>query len=204
MKAMWNERYAHKEYAYGVQPNVFLKETLQNFPLSGKILLPADGEGRNGVYAAEQGLDVTSFDISVEGKKKALSLAEQHGVKLRYEVGNLFEEEMLTQEYNAVALIYAHFPPNVRAQYHQKLVDLLNAGGLVIIEAFSKNHLPYREKNPKVGGPANVEMLFSIESVEADFPTLEILHLEEVETDLHEGIYHVGKGKVVRFIGRKS
>jgi cyclopropane fatty-acyl-phospholipid synthase-like methyltransferase len=204
MKAMWDELYGQKEYAYGVNPNEFLKEALQRYKVRGKILFPADGEGRNGVYAAEQGLLVTSFDLSIEGKKKALNLAEERGVQLRYEVGNLFEQDVLAPEYDAVALIYAHFPPNLRAQYHQKVVDLLAEGGLIIIEGFSTNNLPYREKNPKVGGPANIEMLFTEEMMQTDFRNLEILYLEEVETELKEGLYHVGLGKVIRFIGRKS
>ena len=203
MTEMWDSRYSNSEYAYGIYPNKFFKDTLNAYPLNGKILLPAEGEGRNAVFAAKKGLDVTAFDISIEGRKKALMLAEKEKVKIKYEVGNLFDLSVVNEQYAAAALIYAHLPPSILSDYHTKVGDLIADEGMIILEGFSKNHLPLREANPKVGGPNKIEMLFSTESIKNDFPDFEIIKLEEVEVELDEGSFHNGRSKVIRFIGRK-
>lgn len=203
MKEMWNSRYSSTEFAYGTAPNQFFKETLSQLKPKGKILLPAEGEGRNAVYAAKQGLDVTAFDISSEGKKKALRLAMTESVELKYEIGNLFVLDLVNEKFDLAALIFAHFPPPILSKYHNKIADLIKDDGMIILEGFSKNNLPIRIKNPKVGGPDKIDMLFSKESIAHDFSDFEIINLEEVEIELHEGSFHNGTAKVIRFIGRK-
>lgn len=204
MKKMWDQRYSAATYAYGTNPNLFFKNTLQNYHLSGDILLPAEGEGRNAVYAAKKGLNVTAFDISIEGKNKALQLAARENVKLSYEVGDFFKLNLINNKYESAALIFAHFPPLLISEYHKKIGKLIKPNGMVFLEGFSKNHLKLREKNPKVGGPNNIEMLFSKESIRADFPDFEIIQLEEIEVSLDEGEFHKGISSVIRFIGRKK
>lgn len=203
MKEFWNNRYQATAYAYGKQPNDFFRVSLRRFKPSGKILLPAEGEGRNAVYAAQRGLEVHAFDISEAGKTKAERLAAEAGVSINYEVGDFFQLPLLQQTYDVIALIYAHFPPPILSDYHQKMVELLNPGGLLLLEGFSKGHLPLRQSNPRVGGPGQVEMLFSTEQIAADFAGLEVLQLEEKEIVLQEGDFHNGRGKVIRFVGRK-
>jgi cyclopropane fatty-acyl-phospholipid synthase-like methyltransferase len=204
MTKMWNSRYATEEYAYGIAPNHFLKTLIDERKLVGKILFPAEGEGRNAVYAARQGLNVTAFDISIEGKKKALQLAEREKVKINYEVGNFFDLDLVNEKYDAAALIYAHFPPPLLSPYHRKIADLIKPGGIVMLEGFSKGHLPYRNANPKVGGPNKLEMLFSKASIQNDFPDFHVLKLEDIEVELNEGAFHIGTGKVIRYIGQKT
>lgn len=204
MKEMWDMRYAAENYAYGTAPNLFLKEVLDQQMITGKILFPAEGEGRNAVYAAKKGLSVFAFDISIEGRKKAIKLAEKEGVEIIYEVGDFDELDLNNQKFDAAALIYAHFPPSILSQYHKKIANLLKPGGLLILEGFSKGNLPLRAINPKIGGPDKEEFLFSTESIQNDFPDFNILQLEEVEVPLNEGQYHIGIGKVIRFIGRKK
>jgi len=199
---MWNDRYAEKEYAYGELPNEFLKEKLNGISV-GKLLLPADGEGRNGVYAATLNWEVYCCDISMEGQKKALSLASKKGVQINYEVGSFGDLDFEENSFDAIALIYAHFPPHFRKEFHQRAMTLLKPGGVLILEGFSKNHLPYREKNPKVGGPNVLEMLFDIHEISSDFDGLQIQSLEEKEVELKEGVYHVGIGSVIRLIATK-
>jgi len=199
----WDDRYSKEEYAFGITPNVFLKEQLDAIP-PGKILFPAEGEGRNAVYAAAQGWEAYAFDISIEGKKKAMKLAEAKGVPLDYQVGELPDLHYEPDQFDAVALIYAHFPAEKRTTYHRLIDKLLKKGGMLIFEAFSKKHLPYRQKDPKVGGPTDLENLFSIEELKADFPHYHFLILEEKVIELHEGAYHEGTGAVIRFIARKN
>ncbi len=204
MKEMWDARYSAETYAYGIAPNDFFKYALTKYKLAGRILMPAEGEGRNAVYAAQKGLNVTAFDTSVEGKKKALKLARKENVSITYEVGEMFDLDIVDQHFDAAALIFAHFPPPLLSKYHQKIVDLIVPNGMIILEGFSKNHLKFREINPNVGGPNKIEMLFSKESIQNDFTDFDIIQLEEVEVELKEGEFHNGTGSVIRFIGKKK
>jgi len=103
-----------------------------------------------------------------------------------------------------IALIYAHFPASIKSQLHKDLDQLLARGGTIIFEAFSKNHLEYLKKDEKVGGPKDIESLFSTEEIRLDFNNYEILELDEIEIQLNEGLYHNGLGSVIRFVGRKK
>jgi hypothetical protein len=199
----WNERYSIDEFAYGEQPNNFLKEQLKKLKV-GTILFPAEGEGRNAVFAAKLGWIVSAFDISSEGKNKAFRLAQANDVTIDYQIGGLETLNFNTEQFDAIALIYAHFPANIKSFYHKTFDKYLRKGGSVIFEAFSKRHLDYIDKNEKVGGPKDIEMLFSIDEIKSDFNNYEIIELEEKEIELKEGLFHNGKGSVIRFVGRKK
>lgn len=203
MKELWDKRYANKDYVYGTQPNEFFKEILDRYNFAGKILLAAEGEGRNAIYAAKKGLEVFAFDISSEGKKKALKLAKKEGVEINYEVGEFFNLQLINEKVDVAALIFAHFPPNILTKYHNKIADLIKPDGVLILEGFSKTHRELQLENTKVGGPKNIDMLFSVDSIKNDFPDFEIIELEEKEVEMKEGKFHNGKSKVIRFVGRK-
>ncbi len=200
---MWNERYSAEAFAYGEQPNEFLKAQLQLLQPAA-ILFPAEGEGRNAVFAATLGWRVAAFDISEAGQKKAMQLAEKHGVIIDYQVGELQPTYYGDEEFDAIALIYAHFPAGIKSQMHRMLDKFLCKNGILIFEAFSKRHLEYNSQNPKVGGPKDLGMLFSIEEIQADFPAYDFLSLSEQEIELNEGLFHNGKGSVIRFVARKK
>lgn len=202
MNQKWNERYKDPEFAYGKEPNLFFKEWISQYE-PGAILLPADGEGRNGVFAAQLGWQVTSFDISIEGQSKAMQLAREHGVKLQYFVGELETLPLEKETFDVIALVYAHIEPEKKSLFHRQLGNYLKPGGIIIFEAFSKKHLHYNQLDPKVGGPKDINMLFSEAEIRADFENYEIQLLEETEVMLREGKYHAGKGSVIRFIGKK-
>ena len=203
MKEKWDERYSAVGFAYGEEPNNFLKEELIKIPV-GTILFPAEGEGRNAVYAARTGWKASAFDLSAEGRKKAMQLAGKHGVSIEYAVGEPEHMSYTTDQFDAIALIYAHFPAGMKSAYHKKLATFLRPGGTVIFEAFSKNHLEYMRNNPQMGGPKEVETLFSTEEIRSDFENFEIIELREQEIELNEGNFHIGKGSVIRFVGRKK
>lgn len=202
-KDRWDERYSNKEFAYGEEPNNYLKEQLDKLK-PGTILFPAEGEGRNAVYAAKTGWNVFAFDISEEGKKKALQLAESNNVKIDYQVGELETINYEVDQFDAIGLIYAHFPAAVKSHYHTILDKYLRKRGVVIFEAFSKKHLDYVQNNEKVGGPKDIESLFSIAEIQSDFPDYDFEELTEMEIELNEGLFHNGKGSVIRFVGRKK
>lgn len=199
----WNDRYSNEEFAYGEEPNNFFKEQIEQLNV-GTILFPAEGEGRNAVYAAKLGWRVAAFDISEEGKNKALKLAEANNVKIDYKVGELETLNYQPEQFDAIALIYAHFPAEIKSYLHKTLETYLRKDGIIIFEAFSKKHLEYLAINDKVGGPKDIASLFSIEEIKADFPNYEIIQLEETEIELNEGLFHNGKGSVIRFVGKKK
>jgi SAM-dependent methyltransferase len=199
----WNERYNKEQFAYGEQPNNYLKEQLEKLDV-GTILFPAEGEGRNAVFAARLGWTVSAFDISIEGKNKALQLAAANKVTIDYQVGELKTLHYDIEQSDAIALIYAHFPANIKSLYHKTLDKYLRKKGLVIFEAFSKRHIDYSSKNEKVGGPKDIAMLFSIKELKSDFMKYEIIELAEKEIELSEGLFHNGKASVIRFLGRKK
>lgn len=203
MKDFWNERYRSEEYVYGEVPNEYFHSRFTQFD-PGEILFAAEGEGRNAVFAAKCDWKVAAFDISAEAKNKAEKLAKKHQVELDYRVGDLPDLGFEKEEFDAIALIYAHFPPQVRSQYHQLLLSYLRRDGLVIFEGFSKKHRIYQEKNPAVGGPKDDALLYSMEEIKEDFGSLNFLELYEAEVDLKEGKLHDGLGAVIRFVAQKK
>jgi SAM-dependent methyltransferase len=202
-KNMWDNRYKEDEFVYGKEPNLFFKEWIQKFE-PGTLLMPADGEGRNGVFAAQLGWKGTSTDLSEEGKSKALALAKEKNITLEYIVGDLEQLHFEAASFDVIGLIYAHFAAEKKSFLHKKLNEYVKPRGIIIFEAFSKLHLVYNERDPKVGGPKDFNMLFSTAEIAADFENYEILLLEEKEITLEEGKYHIGKGSVIRFVGRKK
>ena len=132
-----------------------------------------------------------------------MKLAEENGVSIQYSLGSLNELHFDAAGFDAVGLIFAHFPPDVLHTYHQEFVNLLKPGGLLILEAFSKSQLEYQKVNPNAGGPKNKDMLFSTAMIKDDFAGVEVLELKEQEVTLAEGPYHQGLGSVVRFVGKK-
>lgn len=199
----WNERFSKEEFAYGEEPNKYLKEQLEKLDI-GKILFAAEGEGRNAVYAAKLGWTVSAFDISVEGKRKALLLSEKNKVKIDYQVGELQTLDFHQEQFDAIAFIYAHFPAEIKSFYHKTLDTYLRQNGTIIFEAFSKRHIDYVSKNEKVGGPRDLASLFSLDEIKSDFANYEIVELVEKEIELNEGLFHNGIGSVIRFVGRKK
>lgn len=147
MKQFWNERYAEKEFAYGKEPNQFLKENLHQLP-KGKVLFVAEGEGRNAVFAAQNGYEVVAFDYSESAKSKALTLAKEQNVQLDYLVSDVMDLSFEPESFDAIVFIFAHFPAVIRKQAHQKLVSFLKPDGKVLFEAFEKNQLQFTSGGP--------------------------------------------------------
>lgn len=163
---------------YGELPNNDLKEQLEKLNV-GNILFPAEGEGRNAVFAAKLGWVVSAFDISEEVKNKAMRLAEINNVTIEYQIEELQTLNYNVEQFDAMALIYEHFPADIKSDYHKTLDQYIRKGGIIIFEAFSKNHLEYLTKNEKVGGPKDIASLFSIEEIKSDFHNYEIVELTE-------------------------
>lgn len=195
--AFWNEKYGGEEFHYGLKPNRFLELMLESRP-PGRLLFAAEGEGRNAVYAAKQGWEVHAFDQSERAREKAMALAEQEGLEINYQIADALEYES-DRPFDAVALIYAHFPAAIRARVHQRLSGLLKPVGELWLEAFAPGQLAYSS-----GGPKDESMLYTPELLEGDFKDLQIRQAEVTRYVLDEGPGHAGMGEVVRFRGVKG
>jgi len=198
MKEMWEERYGRDEYAYGEEPNAFFKSCLDQIPAPGRLLLPGEGEGRNAVYAARQGWKVHAFDFSAAGRDKALRLAERHGVHIDYEIADYESVRIEPGAYDAVALIFAHMHQSIRRTVHRKLATALKPGAHLFLEAYSQEQLRYG-----TGGPPNAQLLYTVEDLREDFSDLQLIELEQLEAEIHEGPYHTGFASVVRLLARR-
>ena len=195
MKQMWDRRYASDDYVYGIHPNIFFKDKIEGTE-PGKMLLPAEGEGRNAVYAAALGWNVHAFDFSTNAREKALHLSKENKVNIQYAVHGMEEADYEKESFDALAFIYAHNPN--RIDNHRHLLKFLNPGGTIILEGFSKEQI-----NNNTGGPKNINMLYSMEELKEDFSQLSELDVWEEEIVLEEGNLHSGRSSVIRLIGRK-
>ncbi len=201
--SFWDQRYSQPEYAYGTTPNNYFRESMEK--ISGeKILFAGEGEGRNAVFAALNGWKVTAVDLSVAAKEKAEALALKNAVKIEYIVSDLEELVLPEMYFDALVLIFAHFEEAKRAGYHRKLARSVKPGGWLILEAFNKYHVNRQAENPEVGGPRDVNMLYDMKDLKRDFPDFELSECYQTETELHEGLYHLGWASVVRILGRKK
>ncbi len=188
---------------YGTEPNRFFEQVINELPQVGTVLLAAEGEGRNAVFAAQKGWTVSAFDMSVEGQKKALQLAQDNEVEINYLVSTVKEIDLDRREFDALGLIYAHFPEEYRRMYHRKLAQAVKKGGKLILEGFSKAHKAMQEKNPNVGGPGQVSMLFDLAELKEDFKDFTFTLAEEQDVQLQEGKFHIGEAAVIRLVGTK-
>lgn len=197
MNVSWDEKYSAREYIYGKKPNEFFKQELLKLS-PGKILLPAEGEGRNAVFAALSGWDVTAFDSSTVAKKKAERLAKANNVNLNYKITNFQNCNFDKESFDAIALIYAHIHEIERRTIHQKILQYLAPGGTLIIEAFSQGQI-----HNSSGGPKVLEALFNPEELKVDFLEMKSLHCWEETVKLAEGKHHKGMANIIRLIGTK-
>ncbi|MFY0672132.1 MAG: class I SAM-dependent methyltransferase [Bacteroidia bacterium] len=193
----WNERYGADEFAYGTLPNTFLKEQLASLT-PGEILFPAEGEGRNAVFAAKKGFNVSAFDMSTAGQAKAKQLAASQKVEIDYKIARLQDFNFGESQFDLIAFIYVHMGPDIRKLVHQKAIKSLKKGGKIILEAFNPMQL-----GNESGGPKNKDWLFSKQQMINDFDGLHFQVLEEKQIHLAEGPFHNGMANVIRVVAVK-
>ncbi len=198
MKEFWDARYREEGFAYGSEPNAFVKDRLNAIAPQGRILFPAEGEGRNAVYAASLGWDVHAYDISEGGREKAMQLAQAQDVRIDYRIAGFLDVDYPTRSFDALVFSYVHVPTSLKASVLHAQKTFLKEGGLFLFEGFSVNNLPLRAANPQIGGPDNIDMLYSVEEIATLFEGVPNLHVWEEEVELSEGKYHVGKAIVIR------
>ena len=196
----WNRRFSAPEYIFGTAPNAFLASKRALLRPGQRALCVADGEGRNSVWLAEQGLEVTAFDVSPVGVEKARRLAAERGVSVRHEVAGVYDFAWPEAAYDVVAAIFVQFAdPAMRAFMFERMARALKPGGLLLLEGYTPKQLEYR-----TGGPSRLENLYTASLLLDAFPGFEILQLEEYDTLVAEGTQHCGRSALIDLAARKG
>jgi 2-polyprenyl-3-methyl-5-hydroxy-6-metoxy-1,4-benzoquinol methylase len=195
---MWDERYNTEEYAYGTEPNDFLKMNVAAIP-KGRVLSLAEGEGRNAVFLAKQGYSVTAVDSSSVGLDKAKKLAKENGVNIEFIYSDLADYEIGENQWDGIISIFCPLPTSLRKLVHKKVVRGLKPNGVFLLEAYTPKQLEYG-----TGGGNSVELMQSLDSLSSELRGLNFKHLLELERQVIEGIYHTGIAAVAQVIGTKN
>lgn len=199
----WDQRYREPGFAFGEAPNAWLAAQRSSFGIGQRALVPGDGDGRNGVWLAELGLNVTTVDASKIGVHKANLLAAERGVTIDAHVADLMTWAWPLQTYDVIAAIYVHLPPNVRRMVHRRMVHALKPGGILILEGYTRRQLVFRASG-SVGGPRDPDLLFEPMEVARDFAGMRFEHIDEHRVVLDEGKRHKGPSAVLRMRARRT
>ena len=196
---LWDQRYAAEGYLFGDKPNAFLRRQASRLVPGQTVLAVADGEGRNGVWLAEQGLDVTSLDSSPIGQGKARRLAETRRVRLKFELADLSTWTFPETAFDVVVGIFIQFAgPELRARLFDGMKRALKPGGLLLVEGYRPEQIAYR-----TGGPRIAENLYTEKMLRDAFCDMDILELAVYDAVIEEGTGHKGMSALIDLVARK-
>ena len=196
----WNERFDKAEFIFGKEPNEYLVEQTQKYlKPKDKVLCIADGEGRNGVWLAKQGIQVIGFDASDIALSKAKQFAKENQVEVEYAFSDTDSFDWQANTYDAVIAIFIQFAdPQMRERIFQKTYEALKPGGIFILQGYTPKQLEY-----KTGGPSLIEHLYTEEMIRDLMKEFEILDLCCYEKELNEGARHAGMSALLGLVARK-
>ncbi len=198
-RARWDARYDKPAYHFGETPNEFLAGQADRLRRGATALSIADGEGRNGVWLARQGLTVTSFDISPRGVEKAKALAARHGMALDMRLADVATWPWAPDSFDVVVAIFIQFAsPALRARIFQGIISTLKPGGLLLLQGYTPRQLAYG-----TGGPPEAENMYTPELLRESFSALEIVALAEHDDTIKEGPGHDGLSALIDLVARK-
>lgn len=197
-RKFWDDRFSQQAYTYGTQPNDFLREARTFLPAGGKVLCIGEGEGRNAVWLAQQGFEVTAVDLSPVGLAKAGTLAAAAGVKVETVAADLKEFDLGKEKWDVIVSIWCHLPSHVRLPLHKRVVEALRPGGSFVLEAYTPGQV-----HRNSGGPKNVDMLPTAAGLTKELDGLRFFSVKEITRAVHEGAFHGGDSDVVQVIGVK-
>jgi SAM-dependent methyltransferase len=197
--ATWNKRFENEHYIFGLKPNEYLRAHAALLAPQSRVLCVADGEGRNSVWLARQGMRVEAFDISEVGVAKARKLAADANVTVEFSVADCEEWRWPAETHDAVVAIFVQFAdPPMRERLFSNMIQSLKRGGLLVLQGYTPKQLDY-----KTGGPPILSHLYTADLLRAAFATLEVIELREYEADLTEGTQHHGRSALVGLLARK-
>ena len=195
----WETRFSAPGYWFGTAPNAFLAGQAHRLVAGQKALAIADGEGRNGVWLAEHGLDVLTIDFAPSAVAKARALAAERGVALRAEQADLAQWQWPVEEFGVVVAIFFQFAdPSLRAKIFSGIRQTLKPGGWLVLQGYRPEQLTYR-----TGGPDKVENLYTRAILEQAFGDFASLEIAEHDSVIHEGAGHNGMSALIDLVARK-
>lgn len=204
-ESIWSGRYrgAGDDYLFGTEPNHFLARHSASFAAGARALSVADGEGRNSVWLAQQGLDVTAVEISPVGVEKAKRMAAGCGVAVEFIVADMLAADWPPAEFVAafdwvVGIFIQFVGPEQRERQFAALKRATRPGGCVLLQGYTPKQIEYR-----TGGPSAVENLYTAAMLRAAFAEWNIEELVEYEADISEGIGHKGHSALIGLVARK-
>ena len=199
-RTQWDTRFgATDAYVFGTSPSQFLVHHAARLPSGSRLLLPADGEGRNSVYLAQLGHKVTALDISAAGQAKARLLAESAGVNVDFQLADLSGWNWPEAAYDAVVGIFFQFAdPDFRTRIFDGMKKAVRPGGLMMVHGYTPKQLDY-----KTGGPSQIENLYTEGLLRDAFADCRIDHLKAYEAELDEGAGHKGMSALIDLIAVK-
>ena len=195
---MWDEKYDSEDYIYGKQANTFLQENADAMPM-GEILCLAEGEGRNAVFLAKKGYQVTAVDASMVGLNKARKLAEENECSIEFVHADLGDYDPGVDKWHGIVSIFCHVPLEIRKQLHKNIVPALKENGVLLLEAYTPAQLAHG-----TGGPPSEDLMMSAALLQEELPGMVFSHLQQLEREVVEGTFHSGTGAVVQAIGRRA
>jgi 2-polyprenyl-3-methyl-5-hydroxy-6-metoxy-1,4-benzoquinol methylase len=194
----WNARFSAEGYLFGTAPNAFLASQAALLRPGMTALSVADGEGRNSVWLARQGLAVAAFDLSPVGVEKARRLARDAGVAVDYRIADVNDWDWDARTYGLVAAVFIQFAsPGERTRIFAGMRRALAPGGLLILQGYTPRQLEYG-----TGGPPHAENMYTAAMLAEAFAGLEILQLAEHDDAIHEGKGHDGMSALVDLVAR--
>ena len=198
-QSFWDKRFEDDEYLFGKEPNVFLAAQAPHLLPGLTALSIADGEGRNSVWLAQQGIEVTALELSRNAVAKARRLADERGVTVNFNEADVLEWDFGRDRYDIVAAIFIQFlAPAERALVFRRIADALKPGGRLVLQGYTAKQVEY-----KTGGPPNVEHMYSDALLRDSFADMEIEHLREHEAHVAEGKGHLGWSALIELVARK-
>jgi cyclopropane fatty-acyl-phospholipid synthase-like methyltransferase len=198
-KDRWAQRFSSPDYVFGKEPNAFLKAQAHRLRPGQSALSIADGEGRNGVWLAQQGLDVLAIDITPAALAKARALAAERGVRLRTELADITSWKWPTDAFDVVVAIFIQVvTPAERPKFFANVKAALKPGGLLLMQGYRPEQLNYR-----TGGPPDAERLYTRAILEAGFGDMAELDIREHDSAIAEGTAHVGMSALIDLVARK-
>lgn len=196
---VWDGRFDVPEFVFGTEPNTYLAGQAHLLRPGMRALAVADGEGRNSVWLARQGMQVDAFDISAVGVDKARTLARNAGVEVDYRVCDCEAWAWKAGAYDVIAAIFIQFAaPPLRSRLFARMREALVPGGLLILQGYTPKQLEFG-----TGGPGVLENLYTEDLLREEFASLQILELNAYETTLHEGARHVGPSALIGMVARR-
>ncbi|MFA9218544.1 MAG: class I SAM-dependent methyltransferase [Sphingomonadaceae bacterium] len=195
----WDARFSGPDFLFGDQPNAYLAAQCERLKAGTVALAVADGEGRNSIWLAQQGLHVDAFDISSVGVAKAATLARKHNVTVNLHISDCDNWHWRQECYDVVVAIFVQFAaPEMRRRMFAGMLATLKPGGHLIVQGYTPKQLDY-----KTGGPGLLGHLYTASMMRQAFASLDIIELREYEQELHEGSQHVGRSALLGMVARK-